>query len=399
MKPSLHTVEHVQHKKNIAKYLFDLSDLTTGGASWEQNNALIFLDTNILLWLYRINGDARAEIINLLEYLKKNDRLRIPAWVIHEYNRHITKREDTVFFPFKKATKEIEGRLKILEQHSKLVVDDAYLKGSRYDSKSSFLAELKNSTDSLRSLLKALNSSSNKNLDEIQSQINELIDGCVLTSDLNDLLLKSSQVAAFRNQSRVPPGFQDNDKQSNQYGDYIFWQEILIECKTSSKNALIITNDRKPDWVYSPHKIIDIDGSTKPNNGKATIKLDLLLPFLEYEFNAAVGPESEAYLCNIELLSHLCSSEQYNPKDHSSFQKLAEAVSVATNKKDDTYLVISWFLNNREKYSQCMKGAAYWEYSPDQINHDNLKDYIQTNIPDINIEKVDITEVICELFI
>jgi predicted nucleic acid-binding protein len=132
-------VDFERYKKEISAHLFDFSELTSGISFPGENAALIFLDTNVLLWLYRINKEAREEVFCLLNTIKNENRLCIPSWVIHEYNHHVAKRDDAAFFPFKKSAKEIESRLKIVEQHSKLVIDDDYLKGSKYVGKTNFL--------------------------------------------------------------------------------------------------------------------------------------------------------------------------------------------------------------------------------------------------------------------
>lgn len=391
-------VNDKQHKKEIALNLFDLSSLSSGQSFPNMSPSLVFLDTNILLWLYRINSAARAEVIQMLTSIKGEERLCIPAWVVHEYNHHISRRDDASFFPFKKSAKEIESRLKIIEKHSKLVIDDDYLKGSEYAEKNSFLSDLEETTNKLRRLLKALTKSRNKNLDDIQVQIESLMNGCILDNNLNELMLKSEHLANLRSKHRVPPGFLDEGKPENEHGDYIIWQEIILACKKRERSALLITNDKKPDWVYTPRMLLDNSGNKKPNNGSSDIKIDLPLPFLESEFKSIVGKEFELMLSNVELLSHLCSSVSYNPKEYGAYENLAKAVSVES-KHNDTYLVISWFLNNDEKYRQAIKTVAYWEYCPSQINDDELSDFIKINVPNIDLNQVDMSEVICELFI
>jgi predicted nucleic acid-binding protein len=391
-------IDAERHKKEVALNLFDLSGLTSDSPLPKESSSLVFLDTNILLWLYRINNDARAEVLYLLNAIKQEQRLCIPSWVVHEYNYHVAKRDDSSFFPFKKSAKEIESRLKLVEQHSKLIIDDDYLKGSKYHGKNNFLDELEETANKLRSLLKALTSSRNKNLDDIQVQIEELMTGCVLESNINELMVKSSDLANLRARNRVPPGFLDEGKPENEHGDYIIWQEVVLICKKEQRSALLITNDRKPDWVYTPRILLDQSGKRKPNDGSADVKIDLPLPFLESEFESLVAGNHKFMLSNIEFLSHLCSSATFNPKEFDKYENLAKAVSVET-KHDDTYLVISWFLNNNEKLHNAIKTVAYWEYSPSQIDDVALSEFIKNNIPNIDINKVDIGEVICELFI
>lgn len=396
MKTVQSVVDSRCYKKDIAINIFDHGDINTGIQLSER--ALIFLDTNILLWLYRINNDARIEIIDLLNSIKDQQRLCIPSWVVHEYNYHITKRDDVTFFPFKKPAKEIVARMNTIEKFSKLIIDDEYLSGSKYKTKKEFLKSLENTASEFRAILKSLVNSRNKNLDTIQSQIECLLDGCILRNDLNDLLRESASLGDIRFKNNIPPGFCDESKAENKFGDYILWLEIIRECKAKKRSALIISNDVKADWVYTPRKVFGLDGIITPNCGTKDIVINVPHPYLDHEFKSNVDVESELMILNIEMLSHLATSTEFNPMSYFGFKNLAEAVSVESN-IDDTYLVISWFLQNHEEYMSALKGVAHWQTSPDEIDVESLGNFIKEKVPDIDITKVSIGSVIGELFI
>ena len=50
------------------------------------DSSLVFIDTNVLIWLYRLNEDSFIEFRRLLNDLIDKYRLVIPNWVVHEYN-------------------------------------------------------------------------------------------------------------------------------------------------------------------------------------------------------------------------------------------------------------------------------------------------------------------------
>ena len=73
----------------------------------------------------------------------------------------------------------------------------------------------------------------------------------------------------------IPPGYKDQWKKgrgqqsegledeapvgSNQYGDLIFWKEVLVHAKNVQAKALVVvTNDRKNDWHLGGSDVIDI---------------------------------------------------------------------------------------------------------------------------------------------
>ena len=63
--------------------------------------SLVFLDTNILIWIYRLNVDSFIEFKKLLYDLISRSALIIPNWVVQEYNNLLIGSSEEIFFPFK----------------------------------------------------------------------------------------------------------------------------------------------------------------------------------------------------------------------------------------------------------------------------------------------------------
>ena len=190
-------IDSVYFKKNLSSNILD-----SGLFAYDipiNEKSLVFLDTNILLWIYRINGQARDEFFLLMHSLKESNRLFIPSWVIHEYNYFLEKGGSDLFSPFNKSMRDIESTLNYIKKQSKLVVDDEYLKGSQYPEKQVFFSKLDDTTKELQSLVKALYNPRNKNITLIQEQIEELVDGCILNSNINDILNESCVDIRFQN--------------------------------------------------------------------------------------------------------------------------------------------------------------------------------------------------------
>ena len=148
MKTVKSTINSVHYKRDLAFEILDINELTSG-MSISNEKPLVFLDTNILLWFFKINEDARKEVFSILNTLKDSNRLHIPTWVIHEYNYQLERESSSTFFPFKKTANELEPKLKYLEKHSNLIVDDAYLNGSPYKGKEDFLTSLDKTVNEL----------------------------------------------------------------------------------------------------------------------------------------------------------------------------------------------------------------------------------------------------------
>ncbi|MCK9330483.1 MAG: PIN domain-containing protein [Candidatus Cloacimonetes bacterium] len=52
----------------------------------------------------------------------------------------------------------------------------------------------------------------------------------------------------IRYSNKIPPGYMDQDKENNKYGDLIIWKELIYWAKKNSEDVLFVTNDNKPDW-------------------------------------------------------------------------------------------------------------------------------------------------------
>src|SRR4051812_37346774 len=69
----------------------------------------VFLDTNILGWAFRLSLGARIELFNWFRSL--NEKLAIPAWVVHEYNTHLRRKTQDILYPYKRMGKSINAAL------------------------------------------------------------------------------------------------------------------------------------------------------------------------------------------------------------------------------------------------------------------------------------------------
>jgi hypothetical protein len=62
---------------------------------------------------------------------------------------------------------------------------------------------------------------------------------------------KLKKEADSRFAKRLPPGYKDNEKESDsKYGDYLIWRSLLNELKSRATftGLIFVTNDRKEDW-------------------------------------------------------------------------------------------------------------------------------------------------------
>ena len=229
---------------------------------WKE--ALIVLDTNVLLNLYRLPTTARDDLFGVLDLLK--ERLWIPHQVALEFQR----RRLNVIASERKATEEA------LTAASELVDDiKSKVEGLQIDKRGlgiesqPLLAELEKANSEL---LKAIKAAHDAQLDisasdPVRDRLNELLGeqvgvGPSSQKELDDLVVDGDE----RYKEKIPPGFADIDKDKNpnestfvfdhikyqrKFGDLILWRQLIQYVKESQvKAVLLITADRKEDWWW-----------------------------------------------------------------------------------------------------------------------------------------------------
>lgn len=224
--------------------------------------AIIVLDTNSLLNLYRYNNDNRVKYLDILE--KLNERLYSTQQIMNEFYRN--------------RNKLIRNRIDFKEKLTHYFNDAFNGLVNRIESGSdgelgSVLAILRFEDDLNYKIKKIVNESRDKISHEIESFINDIDNSYLMTSDKildkicelydNKIHAEFSQEkldevykrGEDRYEKLIPPGYKDNNKQSpSKYGDLVIWYEMMDVAKIQKSHVLFISDDRKDDWV------LNIDG-------------------------------------------------------------------------------------------------------------------------------------------
>lgn len=230
---------------------------------WEK--ALVVLDANALLYLYRYPKAARDELLKVLHQI--DGRLWIPHQVALEYqvNRpgviaHQQEQYEDVQKALREMVKKLRGdldRLQLKKRHP--VVDpDQFLK----DIEAASNAVL----DKLDPLARAEPYAGGD--DKIRDEVDVLFDGRVGPPyGTQEELDKIYQEGEQRYKNNRPPGFMDVKKAERdnpravyhyeglqirqEYGDLIVWRQILAEAKRRQiKHLIFVVDDDKEDWWW-----------------------------------------------------------------------------------------------------------------------------------------------------
>lgn len=174
-------------------------------------NDLVFLDTNILIWIYRLNTESFKELKIFLGNLISNKRLVIPNWVIHEYNSLLNNYSEHVFYPFKKRLRSLEKEISYLEEMGLLIADNEFSKRNGFTNKHNFMSEIKSETESLRQKINLLTHKNNYKNEKRRSFIEKLVENAQSNCNISELV-KNLEYNEFRYNHRIPPGFEDESK-------------------------------------------------------------------------------------------------------------------------------------------------------------------------------------------
>ena len=216
-------------------------------------DAIIILDTNILLDLYRVSPKTSKELIEIIK--KLGERIWIPYQVALEYHKDLFSVVEGQIKKYSDATKAIESIQKtFLEKRSHPFLSDELYESATgiFDNLIQFFDKQKNELENI-----IMNNSVK---DELCELLNTKVGECFNLDDLQDIYREGEE----RIKEQTPPGFKDNNKPNNdKYGDLVVWKEIIRKAKEDSKPVLFVTDDTKEDWfmkfrgkTYGPHPLL-----------------------------------------------------------------------------------------------------------------------------------------------
>jgi len=393
MQPLANSVDPTAYKQELASQLFKI-EIT----SHCHGPSLVFADTSILLWMYRLNDNARNELLLFLNGLIDEERLRIPAWVIHEYNSKVEKIGEIIHRPLATLLRSAKSKLDELHPHVSMLASEEFVAGTDFESKDEFLGTWEKTKSQFDRLFRVLSQAQKKQSRNARQDIYNVLQKAALDTDVFSLLSTVEKEGRLRYSNRLAPGYMDLGKDINTLGDFVIWKEILQEASQKRSSAVLLSHDRKPDWVYTPQYLDVQDGSKRPNDGNVEPKITLPQPFLSAEFALRVGSDFSFHIAGMEALTQLLGSNIYNPGSHEKYGNLINALAL-DSENSPTHNVIGWFLNNPDLLREAIHGAAYWDRCPSKISIEELKEFVANNCPNTVLSDVSWDTVIMELFI
>lgn len=214
--------------------------------------AVVAIDANVLLDLYRFRPQTSQDLIKTLKSL--TDRLVVPHQALREFWRHRQRSQGSPRGATKAATEALakSGRSMrdALTTWAKAVgVDD--------DELSDLTGRIDDFLDALKGELQHVlqDPDIERGEDPILEQLEELLAGRVTSPLDEDEWAACVAEANRRIDAEEPPGYKDADKEDTDSpdggaGDYLVWYQATRYAKEQAQDLLIVTRDEKEDWWW-----------------------------------------------------------------------------------------------------------------------------------------------------
>ncbi|WP_149086503.1 PIN domain-containing protein [Pseudomonas prosekii] len=354
----------------------------------------VFLDTNILIWSFGLNEQASAAWQKWLQRLQT--RLVIPAWVVHEYNQHSDKPE--VFAPYKALPKKLQVVLDEVRDCTARALDGTAALALGYSNKIDLESKLAEASTLIVNIAKAVSKNDKGHRTDLLKFYEELLNLRSTTADIHELSHSANLVFDARSAQRISPGGEDADKALNRCGDLIIWQEILQYCSEMGQGeALFVSNDVKRDWCYKPVNVILDNGKEIPWSIDAAKDLRLPNPELLLEFQRHTGGDGITF-ATIEQVTEMLGSTAHNSLEVAEFSQLAQATR---SNRTPTDSVVDWISSSKDLYNEGLRGVAYWQFSPGEVDTEEFEAWCRKKLKDTKIpfDKVDWGDVFVALYL
>jgi hypothetical protein len=215
-------------------------------ALWDE--CLFVVDANVLLNLYRTDGNTAEAFIGILKGIR--DRLWVPhqaAFEFHENRLGVLHDRATMTMGFEgevnKARGTLENAIRHLKRHPAIDHDHLLERaGTFFDDMNDYLAEQRAKEPSMFE-------EEVTGDDPILDKLTDLLDGRVGEPFSADELAAVHAEGAKRFAEQRPPGYKDAEKgEPRQFGDLVLWKQLLAKAAADGCSVVLITDDTKEDW-------------------------------------------------------------------------------------------------------------------------------------------------------
>lgn len=218
------------------------------------SEAMIVLDANALLHSYRLSPLTAEAWLGILEALA--ERVWVPHQAALEYQRNrirvisgqsklVTAVEHALDKGFDELRSAVRARQNDINRSR--VLDLAELNDAMDESYARVATVIAAGRGRQPDLTEAATAS-----DQIHERLTVLLAGRVGEQPDQEWMNEIRSEGKKRFAAKQPPGFADTKKDAHPedpYGDLILWKQLLCEAEKVGRPAVLITEERKSDWI------------------------------------------------------------------------------------------------------------------------------------------------------
>ena len=214
---------------------------------FKSKDCYFVFDTNTLLDIYRFGKDTADKVLKVLEKFK--DRIVIPMHVAKEYHDNMLDIITEVYTKYDNFLKnnKVETMMKQMMDMFRVTQNPSIKrKMIKYfrPAIEEFLKDVSGEQEYMLNQFKTW---------ELQNKLSDALGGMLLDGFTEEELAKLEMEGGERYVKKMPPGYEDEAKDSNKYGDFIIWKEILRFAQEKSCSIIFISRDLKEDWIQELH--------------------------------------------------------------------------------------------------------------------------------------------------
>lgn len=216
-------------------------------------SALIVIDANVLLSLYRYNESARHDLINVLIHV--GDRLWVPHQALREFWRNridvLMSRGAQVNETLEALGKQRRSTIDAVNRWARTTTAiDASEANPLVDRITAFYTQLEND---VRRRSPAAEPLANIAAEPVILQLEKLLRNKVGRAQNQSDWEAAVKRGAERIKRKQPPGYLDAEKADSNLpegasGDYLVWDQTISEATRRDSDVLLVTGDEKEDW-------------------------------------------------------------------------------------------------------------------------------------------------------
>lgn len=234
--PPLHLVEAYPDASSI--FTVSLSPLGE-----IRDEALIVLDTNVLLVPYTVNPKSLEDIKRTYARLIGEERLFLPAQVAREFAKNRANKIGELFQQLSRKRNKLDslqvGRYPLLEplaEYNELLEIEKEI-----DEK---VKQYRNAIGNILNHIRSWRWN-----DSVSDIYRELFQPAVIIDPKLELAEIETDLKR-RNSNKIPPGFKDASKEDGGIGDLLIWHTILHLGRDRKRSIIFVSGEEKTDWWH-----------------------------------------------------------------------------------------------------------------------------------------------------